>query len=65
MHDDVLGDVEMVGEDGQFYVIVNGVKIARRENCHWTNLVPGYSVEDLDGGASIVIEFDGSISPLA
>jgi hypothetical protein len=65
MHDDVLGDVEMVGEDGQFYIVVNGVRIARRENRQWTNLAPGYSVEDVDGGASIAIEFDGSISPLA
>jgi hypothetical protein len=59
MRDDVLGDVEMVGEDGQFYLVVNGVRIARRENRQWTNLVPGYSVEDLDGGASIAIEFNG------
>jgi hypothetical protein len=63
MRDDVLGDVEMVGEDGQFYVVVNGVRIARRENCQWTNLVPGYSVEDLDGGASIAIEFSGAKLP--
>jgi hypothetical protein len=27
--------VELVADDGQFYVIVNGLKIAKRENRHW------------------------------
>jgi hypothetical protein len=58
MRDDLLGDVEMVGEGGQFYIIVNGVKIAKRENYQWTSLVPGYSIEDLDGGERIAIEVD-------
>jgi hypothetical protein len=57
MRDDLLGDVEMLGEGGQFYIFVNGVKIAKRENCQWTNLVPGYSIEDLDGGAKIAIYY--------
>jgi hypothetical protein len=39
----------MVGEARQFYIIVNGVKIAKREDCQWTGLVPGYSIEELDG----------------
>jgi len=63
MHDDLLGDVEMVVEGGQFYIIVNGLKIAKRENRQWTNLVPGYSVEDLDGGAKIAIDVDPSMLP--
>jgi hypothetical protein len=65
MRDDLLGDVEMVDEGGQFYIVVNGLKIAKRENCQWTNLVAGYSVEDLDDGASIAIEFDRSKVPQA
>jgi hypothetical protein len=63
MRDDLLGNVEMVGEGGQFYIIVNGVKIAKRENCQWTSLVPGYSVEDLDGGERIAIDVDCSKLP--
>src|SRR5215470_7536873 len=61
MRDDLLGDVEMVGEGGQFFIIVNGLKIAVRENRQWTSLVPGYSVEDLDGGAQIAIDVDSSM----
>jgi hypothetical protein len=58
-----LGDVEMIGEGGQFYIIVNGVKIAKRENCQWTSLVSGYSVEDLDGCERIAIDVDCSKLP--
>ncbi len=39
----------MVGEARQFYIIVNAAKIAKREDRQWTGLVPGYSIEELDG----------------
>ncbi len=50
----------MVGEGGQFFIIINGIKIAKRENCLWTSLVPGYLVEDLDGGERIATDVDYS-----
>jgi hypothetical protein len=64
MHDDLLGDVEMFCEGGQFYIVVNGNKIAKREGRQWTSLVPGYSFEDLDGGERIAIDVDCSKLPL-
>jgi hypothetical protein len=64
MRDDLLGDIEMVGEGGQFYIVVNGIKIAKRQNAEWTSLVPGYSVESLDGGESIAVDIDCSKLPL-
>jgi hypothetical protein len=63
MYDDLLGDVEMVCEGAQFYIVVNGNKIAKRESRQWTNLVFGYSVEDLDGGKNIAIDVDCSKLP--
>jgi hypothetical protein len=35
----MLGDVEMVDQAGQFYIVVNGIKIAKRENRLRTRLV--------------------------
>jgi hypothetical protein len=64
MRYDLLGDVEMVGVGGQFYIVVNGIKIAKRENAEWTSLVPGYSVENLDGGERVAIDVDCSKLPL-
>jgi hypothetical protein len=64
MRDDLLGNVEMVDEGGQFYVVVNGIKIAKRENAEWTSLVPGYSVENLDGGQRLAIDVDCTKLPL-
>jgi hypothetical protein len=64
MRDDLLGDVEMMCEGGQFYIVVDGVKVAKREDAEWTSLVPGYSVENLDGGERLAIDVDCSKLPL-
>jgi hypothetical protein len=64
MGDELLGDVVMVGEGARFYLFVNGIKVARRENAGWVNLVPGYSIESLDGGEKLVIDVDCAKLPL-
>ncbi len=63
MHDDLLGDVEMVCKGGQFYIVVDGNKIAKHESRQWKSLFPGYSVEDLDGGETIAIDVNCSKLP--
>jgi len=43
-------DVDFEFNDTGLYITVNGVKIARRKNCTWQVLVPGYVVQDIDQG---------------
>ena len=45
-----LSDVDFEFNDTGLYIAINGVKIARRENCAWQVLVPGYVVQDIDQG---------------
>jgi hypothetical protein len=64
MRDDLLGDVVMLSDGERFYVFVNGIKVAKRENARWISLVPGYSIENLDGGEMLAIDVDCAKLPL-
>jgi hypothetical protein len=50
--------VTMVGDGTDIFVILDGMKIAKRENKAWTSLIPGYKVRDIGDLEDIEVVFD-------
>lgn len=44
--------------DKDIFLVINGMKIAKRENHQWTSLVPGYRVRDYGDLDGISVEVD-------
>ena len=62
-----MEELKIEGNGDDLFVIVDGVKIAKRghpDTPHagtWISLEPGYTVRDCDGGA-IEVEFQGKLA---
>jgi hypothetical protein len=50
-HDQIEASIKFDGENMWF--VINGQKMARRENRHWIPLVPGFEIHDNLYGGSI------------
>ncbi len=57
-------EVVMGGNGKDVFLIINGMKIAKRENHQWTSLVPGYRVRDYGDTDGISVEVDLENLPL-
>ncbi len=55
---------EVAMGDKDVFLIINGMKIAKRENHQWTSLVPGYKVRDYGDTDEISVEVDLENLPL-
>ena len=49
--------------DEDVFLIINGMKVAKRENHQWTSLVPGYKVRDYGDLDGVSVEVDLENSP--
>jgi len=45
--------------DGQCFVVVNGVRIAKRQNKRWVSIEPGWAVHMSKNMKTISIEYNG------
>ena len=49
--------------DEDVFLIINGMKVAKRENHQWTSLVPGYKVRDYGDLDGVSVEVDPENAP--
>jgi hypothetical protein len=64
MSDELTCEIQNDGQD--VFVIVNGVRIAKRSNHavamhgHWIMLEPGWNVRDIRQGKAIEVRYEGA-----